>query len=209
MTANIKPEAMEPANKPPRHLAPTNKPMEIGVKTAMIPGKSISLMEDLVRFDACHVVAHNAFLAFQQARDGAELALNFDDNRARSFSDGQHRQSGEQEWKHRPEDDARQDDGSVSNMFSARQNLLSTPSPHPNGTFLTNAFIMDKAVKTAEPMAKPLPVAAVVLPSASNLSVRLQFQSVVSIIRRHFGDTTGVVRNRTVRISRECDAKRG
>ena len=47
------------------------------------------------RFDTCHVVAHNAFLTFQQARDSAELALDFNNDRTRGFSDGQHRQSGE------------------------------------------------------------------------------------------------------------------
>ena len=38
-------------------------------------------------------------------------------------------------------------------------------------TFCLKAAIKDNAVNTALPMAKPLPVAAVVLPSASKLSV--------------------------------------
>ena len=59
----------------------------------------------------------------------------------------------------------------------------------------------------SEPMAKPLPVAR------RGVTERVQFvgafANVVFNVRRHFSDTTSVVRNWTVRVSRERDTKRG
>ena len=61
------------------------------------------------------------------------------------------------------------------------------------------------AVSAAEPMAKPLPMAAVVLPTASSLSVRAR-TSVGSCA--HLGDAAGVVGDRAVGVDRELDSDR-
>ena len=61
-------------------------------------------------------------------------------------------------------------------------------------------------VSTAEPMAKPLPVAAVVLPMASRASVMSR-----TLLRQgldHLGDAAGVVGDGAVGVGREGDAER-
>jgi hypothetical protein len=62
-----------------------------------------------------------------------------------------------------------------------------------------------RAVSAAEPMAKPLPMAAVVLPTASSLSVRRGRPWAGG----HFGDAAGVVGDRAVGVDRELDAGGG
>ena len=60
------------------------------------------------------------------------------------------------------------------------------------------AAVNASAVIAAEPMAKPLPVAAVVLPKLSRASVRSRTSSGRV---RHFGDTAGVISHRTISVS--------
>ena len=52
--------------------------------------------------------------------------------------------------------------------------LMSAPAVRPTAILISSMYEASRAraVKAAEPMAKPLPVAAVVLPSASSTSVR-------------------------------------
>ena len=60
-----------------------------------------------------------------------------------------------------------------------------------------------RAASAAAPMAKPLPMAAVVLPSSSRLSVisRTSFSHLA-----HLGDAAGVVRDRAIGVDRHGDA---
>ena len=62
-------------------------------------------------------------------------------------------------------------------------------------------------MSTAEPIAKPLPVAAVVLPSASSESVMHRTSS--SMAGSISGEAAGVVRDGAVGVRRERDAERG
>ena len=55
-----------------------------------------------------------------------------------------------------------------------------------------------RAVRAAEPIAKPLPIAAVVLPTASSLSV---ISRTVSIQTGHLSDTAGIIGNGTVSVN--------
>ena len=125
--------------------------------------------------DARHVIAHDAFLAFEETRNVAELALDFDDDRASSLTHGEHGEGSEEERQHGAEDDTGEH-VRVGERQGGGQRTVARPTV-AYGTSLTNAFIKESAVKTAEPMAKPLPVAAVVLPSASSLSVRSRTSS--------------------------------
>ena len=70
----------------------------------------------------------------------------------------------------------------------------------------TYAASSASAVSAAEPMAKPLPVAAVVLPE------RVEHVGALADERRlagHLGVAAGVVGDRAVRVGRERDAQRG
>merc|ERR1712100_123186 len=122
----------------------------------MIPGKSISLMEDLVH-DSTHAMWSHTTPSLPSNKPGIVRnwrwtstmiapAAFLTDNIVKAAN-----KNGSMDPRMMPDNTY----GSVSNMFWARQNLFSTPSPHPYGTFWTNAFIMDKAVNTAEPMANP------------------------------------------------------
>mmetsp|Transcript_22215 Transcript_22215/g.42379 ORF Transcript_22215/g.42379 Transcript_22215/m.42379 type:complete len:254 (-) Transcript_22215:600-1361(-) len=173
MIATMHPEAMAPVRRPIRQRGPTRKPTTKGARTAYVPGASISRTEERVEM-ATHLSESGS------TSSSGGISSPSDALMMHAFSPGI-----SANWRRTsvmisaaalPTDTM----VSAANMYGSMA-PKSTParitasarlrSASDMPTCALNAASRDRDVSTAEPMAKPFPVAAVVLPRASRASV--------------------------------------
>ena len=146
-----------------------------------------------------HLALSGSALAFQQPGDLAELPADLLDHVHGGIADRCHRDGRDQE-RHQAADEESDQHGRVADV----EDELAVPICAV--TVSTNAAMMASAASAAAPMAKPLPMAAVVLPSSSSESVMAR---VSSPRPAHFRDAAGVVGNGAVSVDGHRHADRG
>ena len=160
--ARQKPETRAPARKPPRALM-LMKPMTNGMTTASDPGSTISLSDAVVE------------MATQRAESGCTpgrpslrpgISLNW------------RRTSSIMSWAARPTASMVRAAKRKGSMAPRNRPMKTVTSPtsrdnEPPAWLTANSKLLNRAraVRAAEPTAKPLATAAVVLPSESKASV--------------------------------------
>mmetsp|Transcript_97351 Transcript_97351/g.209907 ORF Transcript_97351/g.209907 Transcript_97351/m.209907 type:complete len:264 (-) Transcript_97351:1177-1968(-) len=163
--ANMNPELRLPISRPARQRAVSRKPTPRGTKMAMTPGMIISRMEALVA-----ICTHTVASALTPSGRGLSTSLSS------GYFLNCLRISMIMASAARPTE-------SMVNAANTngRQAPISTPTMKigsvintstPSKAWFMNAVIRPIEVRTALPMANPLPVAAVVLPRESRASVR-------------------------------------
>mmetsp|Transcript_33343 Transcript_33343/g.43916 ORF Transcript_33343/g.43916 Transcript_33343/m.43916 type:complete len:228 (-) Transcript_33343:31-714(-) len=183
VSASMKPAVREPPRRPARPRVPMRKPMAGGVKTARVPGRSISWM------------AAREAMETQRAASGKVVFLP--SPRSTSWRRAPRRRDGAAEnWKRTSVMMARADLSTESIVRAAKTKGSMAPMRRPASTTgsLRSMGVLARPdcsmyatrrpteVRTAEPMAKPLPVAAVVLPRESRRSVRSRMEESSSAI---------------------------
>ena len=152
-------ETIAPASMPATASTPRKMPNARGVVITKMAGGTISRSTRRWRW-RCSARGRGGRAALQQAGDLAELARHFLDHLVRGLAHGLHGHGGEPVGDHRAEDERREDE---------RVTRLTSVSARPER--VTNAPKSARPTRHADPMAKPLPMAAVVLPAASSASV--------------------------------------
>ena len=154
--------------------------------------------------DARHVIADDTFLAFEETRDVAELALDFNDDGTGSLTHGKHGEGGEEERQHGADDDTGEHVG-VGEQHGLSQ------ATRAGAEFVRN--ILDEGVHQGEGGQDGGADGETLTGGGGGVTERIESVGAVADflrnIRGHFGDTAGVVGNRAVRISGESDTEGG
>mmetsp|Transcript_6763 Transcript_6763/g.22192 ORF Transcript_6763/g.22192 Transcript_6763/m.22192 type:complete len:577 (+) Transcript_6763:629-2359(+) len=155
---------------------------------------------------ARHVVALDTFLAFEETRDVTELALDFDDNSAGSLAHGEHGEGSEQERQHGTENDTGEHIGIGEGHGGGQATRVDTGTIHA-----CVRDILDVRVHQRKRGQDGGANGETLTGGGSGVTEGVELvgalANFVGDTCGHFGDTTGVVRNRTVRISGESDTK--
>mmetsp|Transcript_88977 Transcript_88977/g.154305 ORF Transcript_88977/g.154305 Transcript_88977/m.154305 type:complete len:324 (+) Transcript_88977:483-1454(+) len=161
-TASMNPDPMVPTSSPPSAGEPTRRPTPIGVNTARIPGATISPMEDLVEMRT-----HFSISGFTPGWPSSSPGISRNWRRtswmiaaAAFWTDSIVRAANMK--------------GSIAPTIVKDTTIGSSRLRSVAFRLARSKYDASRAtdVSTADPMAKPLPVAAVVLPRASSASVR-------------------------------------
>mmetsp|Transcript_618 Transcript_618/g.2016 ORF Transcript_618/g.2016 Transcript_618/m.2016 type:complete len:277 (-) Transcript_618:1515-2345(-) len=172
MSASMKPEEMEPTRRPPRARAPMRRPTAMGQSTAMTPGRIISLTDEAVQRATQRMWSH---LTPSRPSRRPSMVRNWCWTSTMMAPAALRTESMVRAPKRKGSMEPTMTPESTRGLVRGRSRL--PPPAALTGTFSTKAAMRVRAVSTAEPMAKPLPVAAVVLPRASRRSVRSRTSS--------------------------------
>mmetsp|Transcript_22616 Transcript_22616/g.70062 ORF Transcript_22616/g.70062 Transcript_22616/m.70062 type:complete len:248 (-) Transcript_22616:1829-2572(-) len=156
MMAMHAPDTMVPPRTPRRHFGPTMKPMMNGTKTATAPGRIISSMELCVEM-ATHSLWSGCSLPSMMPGFSRNCLRTTMMMAPAAFCTESIVRAAKRNGSMAPRR------APASTIGSSREPLMDV--------LTEKAFMSEMEVSTAEPMAKPLPVAAVVLPRASRASV--------------------------------------
>ena len=156
--------------------------------------------------DARHVVALDTLLAFEETRNVTELALDFDDDRTGSLTDGKHGEGGEEERQHGTEDDAREDV-----RVGEEHGISQAAGAARAGTGERN--ILDVGVHQRKGSQDGGADGETLTGGGGGVTEGIELVGALTDffrnIRGHFGNTASVVGNRAVGIGGESDAKGG
>mmetsp|Transcript_69038 Transcript_69038/g.194680 ORF Transcript_69038/g.194680 Transcript_69038/m.194680 type:complete len:275 (+) Transcript_69038:636-1460(+) len=179
MIASMAALPMHPARTPISMRGPTPKPTMRGVRTAYAPGASISLTDDLVE-----IMTHLSLSGTTSSSSlisPVSVTCLIASRRVLPFAFFTSRNWRRTSWiisaAALPTDiivRAAKKKGSMQPMSAPARSmgsLISNVMTWPFATSCLKAARSDSAVSTADPTAKPLPIAAVVLPRASRASV--------------------------------------
>ena len=167
------PVTSAPASSPPRPATPSTKPVATGAVTARRPGRIISLMAERVEMATHRAESGSAFPSsspgmVRNCRRTSSI-ISFAD-RPTAFMVIAEKMNGSMPPMNMPISTL----GFVSSRLKCRGS--NAPAPPARATLSAavawNVENRARAVRAADPMAKPLPIAAVVLPTASRASVR-------------------------------------
>ena len=154
--------------------------------------------------DASHVVALDTFLAFEETRNVTELALDFDDDRTGSLTDGKHGEGGEEERQHGTEDDARED------VRVGEEHGLSQAA---GAAIARERNILNVGVHQGKGSQDGGADGETLTGGGGGVTEGIELVGALTNffrnIRGHFGDTAGVVGNRAVGIGGESDTEGG
>mmetsp|Transcript_23860 Transcript_23860/g.49655 ORF Transcript_23860/g.49655 Transcript_23860/m.49655 type:complete len:274 (+) Transcript_23860:277-1098(+) len=157
MMAIIMPEAIAPPSMPTRHLGPTRKPMTRGERTAQRPGRIISSTELWVEM-ATHL--SESASALPSMRPG--ISANWRRTSMMMAPAAFWTESMVRAAKRK---------GSMAPKRAPERTMGSEMSAAETPADSLKAESREREVRTADPMANPFPVAAVVFPRASRASV--------------------------------------
>mmetsp|Transcript_19935 Transcript_19935/g.35572 ORF Transcript_19935/g.35572 Transcript_19935/m.35572 type:complete len:220 (+) Transcript_19935:33-692(+) len=159
ITARRNPDEMDPASRPMSINGPTMIPTTTGMKIARVPGRTISLMDSVVQMST------HFWLSRGLPSKCFSLSWSLHSYMIASAA-----------WPTESMVRAAKTKGRAAPRMIPGRTTSSRRLTSFKLTASAKAFIRARAVRTAEPMAKPFPVAAVVFPSASR-------ESVVSLVR--------------------------
>mmetsp|Transcript_10110 Transcript_10110/g.22189 ORF Transcript_10110/g.22189 Transcript_10110/m.22189 type:complete len:244 (-) Transcript_10110:1481-2212(-) len=169
--ASIIPEAMAPPKRPVKQRGPIKKPTVMGDNTAYNPGRIISSTEDCVEI-ATHLSESASAVPSRSPGISANCRRTSMIMAPAAFCTDNIVKAANKKGSMAPKSTPERTTGS----------LISTEPISLILAFSVNADNKDRAVNTADPMANPFPVAAVVLPKASNASVVSRTRSSSSAI---------------------------